>query len=54
MTRPHLELLRRQIDDLHEGALAPFSQQPLLKAVLLPIATLEGTSLLDYLALANI
>ncbi|HSI56275.1 MAG TPA: hypothetical protein VLA16_01880 [Ideonella sp.] len=49
-----LELLRRQIEELREGAFAPFSQQPLLKALLLPFATLGGTTLLDYLALANI
>lgn len=42
------------MDHLHEGAFAPFWQQPLLKAVLLPFATLGGTSLLDYLALVNV
>ena len=49
-----LDLLRRRIEGLNEGAFAPFSQQPLLKAVLLPFATLGGTTLLDYLALANV
>jgi hypothetical protein len=49
-----LELLRERIKALNEGAFAPFSQQPLLKAVLLPFATLGGTSLLDFLTLANI
>ncbi|MFZ2650473.1 MAG: hypothetical protein WA210_10255 [Burkholderiaceae bacterium] len=32
----------------------PFSQQPLLKAALLPLATMGGTTLLDYMTLANI
>ncbi|MDM0073595.1 hypothetical protein QTH90_04325 [Variovorax sp. J2P1-59] len=49
-----LKLLQGRIENLHEGAFAPFWQQPLLKAVLLPFATLGGTTVLDYLALANI
>lgn len=49
-----LQLLLQRMDHLHEGAFAPFWQQPLLKAVLLPFATLGGTSLLDYLALVNV
>jgi hypothetical protein len=49
-----LSLLLSRMDHLHEGAFAPFWQQPLLKAVLLPFATLGGTSLLDYLALVNV
>lgn len=51
---PQLQWLRREIDALREGAFAPFSQQPLLKAVLLPFATLGGTAVLDYLAMANL
>jgi hypothetical protein len=53
-TAGQLELLRARMENLHEGAFAPFWQQPLLKAVLLPFATLGGTSLLDYMALANL
>jgi hypothetical protein len=49
-----LDLLRRQIEELHIGAFAPFSQQPMLKAVLLPFATLGGTNLVDFLAMAKI
>lgn len=49
-----LTLLLQRMDNLHQGAFAPFWQQPLLKAVLLPFATLGGTSLLDYLALVNV
>ena len=51
---PQLQWLRREIEALREGAFAPFSQQPLLKAVLLPFATLGGTVVLDYLAMANL
>lgn len=49
-----LELLLDRVENMKDGAFAPFSQQPLLKAFLLPFATLGGTSLLDYLALANL
>ncbi|MDM0114527.1 hypothetical protein QTI66_20410 [Variovorax sp. J22R133] len=49
-----LSLLLARMDSLHEGAFAPFWQQPLLKAVLLPFATLGGSTLLDYLALVNV
>ena len=49
-----LTQLLDRMGQLHEGAFAPFWQQPLLKAVLLPFATLGGTSLLDYLALVNV
>ncbi|MEJ8809524.1 hypothetical protein WKW77_00495 [Variovorax ureilyticus] len=47
-------LLESRFEDLHEGAFAPFWQQPLLKALLLPFATLGGTTVLDYMALANL
>jgi hypothetical protein len=49
-----LALLLERMEHLHEGAFAPFWQQPLLKAILLPFAAFGGTSMLDYLALANI
>jgi hypothetical protein len=53
-TPRQLELLQSRIENLRMGAFAPFWQQPLVKAVLLPFATLGGSTLLDYLALANI
>ncbi|MBB3176502.1 hypothetical protein [Variovorax sp. Sphag1AA] len=53
-TLEQLKLLQSRIEGLHEGAFAPFWQQPLLKAVLLPFATLGGSTLLDYMALANL
>lgn len=53
-TVEQLKLLLGRVEELHEGAFAPFWQQPLLKAVLLPFATLGGSTLLDYMALANL
>lgn len=49
-----LEALRERMERLREGAFAPYSQQPLLKAILLPVLTIGGTSLFDYLTLANL
>lgn len=53
-TVEQLKLLQARVEGLQEGAFAPFWQQPLLKAVLLPFATLGGSTLLDYMALANL
>jgi hypothetical protein len=39
---------------LHEGALTPFSQQPLLRAILLPLGTFGGTALAEYLLLPGL
>lgn len=49
-----LEALRDRVERLREGAFATYTQQPLLKAVLLPFLTYGGSSLLDYLALLNL
>ena len=49
-----LDLLRERAERLSEGALAPFSRQPLLRAVLLPLLTFGGSSLFDYLTLLNL
>ncbi|NDZ16408.1 hypothetical protein C7T35_23560 [Variovorax sp. WS11] len=53
-TPEQLQRLKERIEHLQMGAFAPFWQQPLVKAVLLPFATLGGSTLLDYLALADI
>ena len=53
-TARQLELLLSRIEGLRDGAFAPFSQQPLLKALLLPFAAFGGTTLLDALALVNL
>ncbi len=49
-----LEVLRGRMEQRNDGALAPYSQQPLIKAVLLPLVTLGGSSLFDYLTLFGI
>ncbi|RDE51680.1 MAG: hypothetical protein DVS81_04685 [Candidatus Accumulibacter meliphilus] len=49
-----LDVLRGRMEQLDEGAFAPFSRQPLLRAVLLPLLTIGGSSLFDYLALLNV
>jgi hypothetical protein len=49
-----LTLLLERMQHLHEGAFAPFWQQPLLKAILLPFAAVGGTGMLEYMQLANI
>ena len=43
-----LELLLRRIEELREGAFSPFSQQPLVRAMLLPLGSFGGTALLGY------
>jgi len=53
-TPAQLALLLERVEHLHEGAFAPFWQQPLLKAILLPFAAFGGTSILDTMALANL
>ncbi|HET7793337.1 MAG TPA: hypothetical protein VFL64_08120 [Rhizobacter sp.] len=49
-----LKLLQGHIEGLRDGAFAPFAQQPLLKALVMPFATWGGTTLLDYMAMASI
>jgi hypothetical protein len=46
-----LEKLLSEIDGLNDGAFAPWSSQPLVKAVLLPLLTYGGTMLLHLYAL---
>jgi len=49
-----LEILRERAEKLDDGAFAPYSKQPLLRAVLLPLLTFGGSSLFDYLTLLNL
>jgi hypothetical protein len=49
-----LEMLLQRVQELHEGALTPFSQQPLLRAILLPLGTFGGTALAEYLLLPGL
>jgi hypothetical protein len=44
-----LELLLVRVEELRDGAFTPFSQQPLVRALLLPIGSFGGTALLEYL-----
>jgi hypothetical protein len=48
-TASQMELLLRRIEELREGAFSPFSQQPLVRAMLLPLGSFGGTALLGYL-----
>jgi hypothetical protein len=48
-----LEMLFRQIDDLRDGAFSPFSQQPLVRAMLLPLGSFGGTALIERLLSAG-
>ena len=38
-----------RVEDLREGAFSPYSQQPVVRAMLLPLGSLGGTALLEYL-----
>ena len=49
-----LKNLQSQVQALNKGAFAPYLQQPLLKAVLLPLLTFGGSSLFDYLSMLNL
>jgi hypothetical protein len=49
-----LETLRDRVERLSDGAFAPYSRQPLLKAVLLPVLSFGGSSLFDYLSMLNL
>jgi hypothetical protein len=53
-TPRQLEILRDHMVKLDRGAFATYTQQPLLKAIMLPFATLGGQQLLEYLRLANL
>jgi hypothetical protein len=46
-----LEMLLARIDNLSDGAFAPWSSQPIVKAVLLPLMTYGGTTLVHLYAL---
>jgi hypothetical protein len=40
-----------RVNSLHGGAFRPFTQQPAVRALLLPLSVLGGNALLDFLAL---
>jgi hypothetical protein len=49
-----LEMLLHRIEELRDGAFNSFSQQPLVRAMLLPLGSLGGTALLEYLLLPGL
>ena len=49
-----LELVMLRIEEMREGAFSPFSQQPVVRAMLLPLGGLGGTALLNYLLVPGI
>ncbi len=49
-----LELLLRRVEELRDGAFTPFSQQPVVRAMLLPLGSFGGTALLEYLLLPGL
>ncbi len=49
----HIESLAQQIEALQNGAFARFSQQPLVRSILLVVGSVGGTSLLELTALLN-
>jgi hypothetical protein len=46
-----LSTLCQWIEDLRDGAFSPFSQQPLIRALLLPLGSFGGVALLEYFLL---
>jgi hypothetical protein len=44
-----LEMMSRRVEELREGAFSPFTQQPVVRAILLPLGSFGGTQLLEYL-----
>jgi len=49
-----IQIMIEQIREFRRGAFAPYSQQPFLRALLLPLSSYGGAVLLEYLASANV
>jgi hypothetical protein len=49
-----IESAIKYVERTDEGAFGPFSQQPLMKAVLLPFSAYGGVSLMEYLLVFNL
>jgi hypothetical protein len=49
-----LETLLRRVEELRDGAFTPFTQQPVVKAILLALGTYGGTALLEYFLLPGV
>jgi hypothetical protein len=51
---PPIGALLARIEELRDGTFTPLSQQPLVRAMLLPIGNFSGTALLEYLLLPGL
>ena len=50
---PQIEALLTRVRSVHTGAFAPYSQQPIVRALLLPLTTFGGPAVLEYLSSLN-
>jgi hypothetical protein len=50
---PQLKAMLKRVDNLAEGAFAPLSTQPFVRAVLIPLLTYAASALLGYLHLST-
>ena len=48
-----IDVMIAQIRAFDTGAFAPYSQQPIVRAVLLPLTSYGGAALVEYLSIAN-
>jgi hypothetical protein len=46
-----LDFLSRHIEKINDGAFRPYSQQPLIRAMLLPLGSFGGAALLEHFLL---
>lgn len=53
-TAAQVELLMANIRGFREGAFAPYSQQPIFRALLLPLSTFGGSALFDWFNAASL
>ena len=49
-----IRILIERVRDTKRGAFCPFSQQPWLKAVLIPLGSLSAVPILEFLAAASL
>jgi len=52
-TADQIDVMIAQIRAFDTGAFAPYSQQPLVRALMLPLTSYGGAALVDYLSIAN-
>ena len=52
-TANQIDVMIGQIRAFNTGAFAPYSQQPLVRALLLPLTSFGGSTLVEYLSIAN-